>query len=413
MPKKKQFKVGIVRVKEIRPNVWQADWRDPLTKRRPRRIIPFVKFKDVQAEAERINREVALGHEFKGRVRGSTGHLIEEAVLEAIKHTDANEKTRRDYLARFNPFAEYLEKNMPGVRAWGDVKTGVVETYLEHCRREGMPHDTIRMRLQVLKRTASYMTRVHDYTNHLANIRLKRKDPSKAQVEAKETILSPEQMRGLWAWLGQHEPMVHVWAMLQGLCGLRIYEAAYLCEQDFDPEAGTITIAANSAHKPKTAHSYRTIPVCEPVRQALTSWIGGLKVRHPEGFIFLPSKAPTGRNKAKSAESKAGVFTYTTLSHLWRDALKRAREAEIAVPEGFTPRKLRSSFVTAMSKAGANQVILQKYVGHAPATILTAHYDEIDLERLEPIADLAADLWAAKGAFEPEKKEIKNGVVGR
>ncbi len=77
----------------------------------------------------------------------------------------------------------------------------------------------------------------------------------------------------------ENAPMIHCLAMLQGLCGLREQEAAYLRECDIDHLARTITITETSAHKPKNRPSYRTIPVPPVVAEVLQAWIAGLKIR--------------------------------------------------------------------------------------------------------------------------------------
>ena len=69
----------------------------------------------------------------------------------------------------------------------------------------------------------------------------------------KETFLTPQQLRNLLDWLREYNPMIHCWAMLQSLCGLQLYEAAYLREQDINPQAGTITITESPVHKHDTA----------------------------------------------------------------------------------------------------------------------------------------------------------------
>ena len=79
------------------------------------------------------------------------------------------------------------------------------------------------------------------------------------------------------------------------------------------------------------------------------------------------------------------------------------------LPKAFTPRLLRSSFVTAMRTASADFEVLQAFIGHSPTSILSAHYDKIGLERMKPIADLAEDLYHARGSFEDATSESSKG----
>lgn len=178
---------------------WRVDYRDPLTRKRARVILPVSNFKDEEKEAKAINDRLGSGKGFAGRIRGSVGHTVQAAVLEAVKHSSGNERTRADYLIRYNPFSEYLAENVPGVQAWSDVTEQVLAIYMEHCRRDGVAHDTLRMRLYVLRLTSAYMSRTYPshYRHVTANVKVRRHDPPKSELEAKDAILSPSQARGL------------------------------------------------------------------------------------------------------------------------------------------------------------------------------------------------------------------------
>lgn len=401
MPRLSSTKIGNVYIKRRRSGRWRACWVDPLTKRYVRRLLPATGFKEAQKQARVIHQELAAGRGFSPRQRGTVGHSINQAVLEAVKHSDANERTRRNYLSRFNGFAVYLNEHCQGVEAWSEVSEQILANYVAHCRRAGLAHDSIRLRLYVLRLTSAYMARTYPgrYRHVTTALRLRRLDPPQAERETCEAILQPEELRALLAWLKEHEPMVHCWAVLQGLCGLRLLEAAYLREQDIDPARGVITITETSAHKPKNRPSWRTIPVCPAVAQALVAWTRGLKVRHPEGYLFFPARARATRSQAMLREVQAGALTMDRICHYWAAALLGARKAGLALPVRFTPRRLRATFVTAMRRIGADFTVLQSYIGHAPSTVLAAHYDKIDGERLAVITALAQQLYEGKGTY--------------
>jgi len=413
MPRVTEIKVGSVFLKEVKPRKWKASWTDPLTKRHTRRMLPATEYREAERMAKDINSKVAQGRGFGGRLRGSDGHTVSAAVIEAIKHTNANGRSRHDYLFYFNPFAEYLSTRAKGVQAWSDVTEPVLQNYIEYCRQKKIAHDTLRLRLFVLRLTAAHMSRTYpdQYRNTAAGLRLRRMDPPKAQIDAEEAILKPEQLHDLLEWLRFNERMVNVWASLQGLCGLRLFEAIYLPEQDFDPIAKTITITESSAHKPKNRASYRVIPVCGEVARTLTAWIQSLKVRHPEGYLFTPSKVVRSAAKARSKEVRAGALRGDYVSSIWSDAVDRAQEHGVATPGKFTPRRLRASFVTAMRTAGADFEILQRYIGHTPTSILSAHYDHVSIDRLRSIATLSQELFEQSGAFTKRESDPKAAEV--
>ncbi len=401
MPKITQTRVGSIYLKEIEPRKWRASWTDPLTKRHKRRVLPAATFKQAEAQAKEINAAIAQGRGFAPRMRGTAGHTVNDAVFEAVKHSNANDRTRKDYLFKFNPFADYLNRNAQGIQAWSDVTEEILGNYLEHCRRQGIAFDTIRQRVYVLRMTSGYMTRTYPdlYRDVAKVIRLKRSGPRPEESEGGDAILNPTQLRSLLEWLRDNEPMLHVWGMLQGTGGFRVYEAAYLREQDIDFEKGEIRVTETPAHRPKNNHSYRRVPASPAILAALRAWIEGLTVRSPEGFLFSPRRGSSNETLER-----------TYVSQLWTAALRRARRDGIDIPAGFTARKLRATFVTAIRSAGADFEALQKYIGHAPSSVLSAHYDRIDGSRLAPIAILAEDLFEARGAFGKSLPEVEKNV---
>ena len=94
------------------------------------------------------------------RLGHSSAHTVKDAVLEAIKASDANEKSRRDYVYRYNSFSQFLSKNGNGVRLWSDIDEGLMAKYLKYSRDQEIAHDTIRLRFSVLRLTAGYMAGV-------------------------------------------------------------------------------------------------------------------------------------------------------------------------------------------------------------------------------------------------------------
>ena len=132
--------------------------------------------------------------------------------------------------------------------------------------------------------------------------------------------------------------MVYCWALLQGLCGLRQLEAAFIREGDLNLTVRTLRIAPSSAHRPKTRSSHRTIPLPPVIAEALANWIRGLKVRHTaEGFLFFSIRTMTGRARAKSAEARSGAFTQDTIGHRWAKGLQRARAERVDLAGEICP----------------------------------------------------------------------------
>ncbi len=108
------------------------------------------------------------------------------------------------------------------------------------------------------------------------------------------------------------------------------------------------------------------------------------------------------------------AFHRESIGNMWSEALARAIrknvEADqpveaIDLPAKFIPRKLRATFVTAMREAGADFETLQKYIGHAADSILSAYYDKVSMERLRQVAELGQQLYKGSGVFKNSEKK--------
>jgi len=407
---KPRHKIGKVLLGKFESEQWEIRYIDPTERKYKRVRLPYTGFADAKAEAEAKNLELAArnGHSEGMRRRQTVArHTVKAAALEAIRASEANGQTQKQYVRLYNTFSAYLTEKAPGVRLWSDVDEKVVVDYHAHSRDQGVSWDTIRQRLAVLKLTARYMTRTYPGQYRIVTdaVRLKRRDPPKAELEAGDAVLSPVQIRSLLAWLKERDPMVHAWACMGGLAGMRMREYCYLREQDVDLERKTITVAETEAHKPKTRSSYRTIPVCGAVVDSLRRWIDGRERKHPLGFLFFPERQAWQSAKACNPETQAGCYSGDAFSRRFLGAVGEARAGVVVqagagdggqtgaggvdLPPRFIPRKLRASFVAALRGAGADYADLQTYIGHSVRTTMSAHYDRASLERLGRIATLA------------------------
>lgn len=167
-------------------------------------------------------------------------------MLEAIRASNAAPLSREDYLRRYNQFSEFLRECAPAVAYWHQVDQLLIARYLDWSRAQGLQYDTIRLKMAIIRLTSKHMARIYPgrYKHVMEGIVLRRHAISKADLDMEEAVLSPTQLKGLLTWLKERDPRVYVWSMLQALCGLRLLEAAYLREQDFDPKHKTIRTCA-------------------------------------------------------------------------------------------------------------------------------------------------------------------------
>lgn len=229
MPRVSRLKVGLVLIRETKPGVWRGAWTDPESKKYVRRRLPGTSFRAAKAEAEEINRTLGQGRGFGAKLRGGGGHTVAAACIETIRHSGGNDRTRQGHMHRINSFLDYLAKHTPGVAAWSDVREPVIRNFVEHLKRRDLAYFTIHHRLQAVRMVSKFMARTYpsQFRDVAAEIRFKRNAPTRAELEAKASILDPGQLRGLLDWLRENDRQVHLWALLQGLCGVREFEAGY------------------------------------------------------------------------------------------------------------------------------------------------------------------------------------------
>jgi integrase len=161
-------------------------------------------------------------------------------------------------------------------------------------------------------------------------------------------------------------------AVLQGLCGLRVWEACYLRKADINLREGVVIITKTPLHEPKNRNSYRTIPIPGEAVQAIEETIQNAKVCSLSE-VFL---------------SKTGLtWNRNSLASAWRRALEQAR-VELGNPRllEIPPKKLRAFFGTTASRLGAPDRILKSYMGQAPGDILGEHYRAVDLSELKAVS---------------------------
>jgi len=155
-----------------------------------------------------------------------------------------------------------------------------------------------------------------------------------------------------------------------------------LRKRDVDFEAGTITITENERHCPKNRFSFRVIPVMEFVLDTLHETIGRLATGNDESLVFLTARY----NRP-----------WTLNGYHW--SLRQAMLASgIDALRDYKPRWLRASFVSAALAMGADSDCVQKYMGHAPNSVLTRHYAQITDEMLrESVLPAIAKWWHKSG----------------
>jgi integrase len=299
---------------------------------------------------------------------------IEEAIATAISASAANARTRDNYSCAGGLFHKWIANNFPELQYWREILPLHVNAYLLDMAKRDYAGATISLHHVVIGMTGKYFFNNYNMPNPTRGVKTPKTRPS-----AERPVLSEDNLLAFLAYMREAGPVdLSAVLHLQGLCGLRMLEAVNLRECDVDLNAGTVEITDTARHKPKTRSSWRVIPVPGVVVDVLRYAMTARKVKGPDSLLF-PSPRHPARTWEMSGISKALMRCFD-----------RARLSGLNIPAGFIPRKLRASFVTMATRANVRENYLQRYVGHAPESILTKHYtsttlDDLKREVLQPV----------------------------
>ena len=419
LTKPARFKVGIVNVKQRRGSEdgrasWELRYFDPLTGHDIKRRVAGLARKEIAAIADNLTREAYQGNGYlAGRKMAPT---LDEAFNESVRLARGRQDTKLDYAKQGRKFVGWVSTHYPAVKTWEQLRPVMVQAYVRKLEEKGLAFDTIRLRLFPIKAAWKLVSENHpDLVRPLP--RIKQAAPPKHEVEC----LDFAEVGLLLGWLREHARDVWPIATLQGLCGLRMLEAAALRIQDIDFEARTLTVCDTGFHRPKTRDSYRTIPICGEALEVLRVTTVEQKVKPATGELFV---------NASGGVWKVGALTLRMIRTLRRAAAKPDRklrrngrplpinENGLDMPRlaAIPAHRLRASFVTMAGRLGVPDRLLKAYIGHASGDILGSHYRRIGLDELRLVSDrmenrkapaVEASSWKDPGNMEANKVESR------
>ena len=248
-----------------------------------------------------------------------------------------------------------------GFTYWHELRFEHVQEYQKSLRDRGLAFDTVRLYLLPIRRTAAWIAAnwPKHYVNICQNIRLSRSayHPSTYDEEEGNPYLPIHRLLDFWDWMSRDakRDQLTVGVALQGLVGLQMQEALRLKWEKVDLDEATITIDGIV----KNRYRIRKIPIAQVV-----GWI----LRR-----FRDSANPTGLLIPSYA-------FYDSYSPAVRRALSEW-DADVSIK----PKVLRNTIQTAAIDQGWYGYYVQRYVGHAPATISERHYHGDQGKRFIPL----------------------------
>lgn len=366
---KSSFKFGAITVKQTAEDSWLIRYHDPASGRDVRRKLDGISRRDLDRTIANINQQIRI---HGGYIPGSRPILptIAEGVAEAINLRNTLESTRADRAQRAMKFCRWLGEKHPTVERWDQLRPQHLQQFVVERERGGSAFNTVRLDIEPIKTAWRHLSENYpDYIRPLPRIRLR--TPPKREIRCLEAA----ELCILIDWLAENAPDLHGMACLQALAGLRVTEAAALRVNDVDFAERTITVCDTGSHRPKNAASWRTIPVCSEVLQALEAAIKRQRIIPRTGEIFI--------------NSHGNPWQRTALGHRWTITLRRAAKATDRPRLAQIPSKgLRRAYATLASRLGAPDRLLAACMGHTAGDVLGGYYRRIDLAELRTVSGI-------------------------
>ncbi len=364
-----RFKIGIVSVKEGRTpkagrSFWELRYTDPPTGLEAKRRVSGLSRDEIRAMAE---------------------HL----TAQTIELRNTLDATRRDRAQRGMKFVRWLGVHYPAVKTWDQLKPAMVQAYVVSREQAGLAFDSVRLDVAPIKLAWRYVA--ENWPDLL------RPMPKTIQAPAPRReieCLEAEEVMALLDWMKTNAPDLWPIACLQALVGLRVFEAMALRAQDVNLDAGTVTVADTGHHKPKTRDSYRTIPICNEVAQALRAALARQAVRPASGELFT--------------NCRGNLWVKCAIVSRWCRTLRRVA-LDLGMPRlaKVPAHRLRASFATMAGRLGVPDRLLKAYLGHSSGDMLGTHYRRIDLSELRSVSG-AMNGWRGSHIKGDARKEFGN-----
>lgn len=299
---------------------------------------------------------------------------VSDAIALMIETAEATDESKADYEAQGREFIRWLAERHAGLTFWNDLSQFHFRQHFADLKEAGRSPRLRRKRLFIVRATARRLAADDPdaFRDLTAGIRIVDDRP------AVKRYLPLDAWAPLLRELDGQNDNGFLAVCLILLAGLRIREALHLQARhvETDGTAGAITIEETESHKPKTAGSFRAIPVCAFVAEALERRLLNVKGGPGEYLIEHKGRLMNERN-----------FCRRVLARY----LDRIGFSEL------TGRDLRRSFIQLLT----NEVTVKPeareiYIGHAVDGVTYQHYASKGMEALRREVVGPLNVWMGK-----------------
>ena len=150
MAKPTQFKIGIVNVREGKTptkgeTFFEMRYIDPPTGREVRRRVSGLSHEKVCEMAANLTVEAYEGRGYlKARPKAPT---LEQGLMEAVRLSRGNDMSKAAASRDGEKFLAFMARRYPAAKTWGDVRSGMIESFVRELEGRGLAFDSVRLAL--------------------------------------------------------------------------------------------------------------------------------------------------------------------------------------------------------------------------------------------------------------------------
>ena len=332
---------------EENPGKWRVNGIDSTGVRRRERFL-------AQDLSEAVDQSACIL--YGGIVQSGHPQLrLSDAFLLAISESGGSQEHKEDYEDFAGYFCDWAEAR--GIFYWHELRYEHAKGYMNDCLNRGLASKTVSHYLEPIRMTARFMAANNpdDYRDFCAGLRLPKNVGCDGEYDEDDGIpvLLFEEVLDFIDWLDDypHRAVLQPAALLMGIAGFQLREALRLQNREVDPVLGTATIQAHPdlGEVVKNKYRIRKIPLPRIVLDYLAT--------HPNGHLNVVPY--DGDDKAFGKLLKRALLA-------WR------ADCPIA------PKDLRKTLPTHAndhaSKESWNTNLVERYIGHAPRSVMGKHY---------------------------------------
>jgi len=294
-------------------------------------------------------------------------HLtIAEVLAEAIKTgCHGQDEWKRKLASYAGYFIEFCEGRR--LRLWEEIRHAHVGEYVKYLQEDDLARPTIKNYIHVVGFATRYAVRNHQdhYRDFWMHYSLPDHIGQSGEYDDEDGLeaLSIGEVLDLYDWLDGHRwgDFLRPGVLLGGLVGLRVREIVYLTWPNVLIDDGCIVIQNEEGHMVKNKYSVRKLPVPNLVLEALD------RVPRSTGRVLKVEA-----NKSFNWDRMKSFLE--SLSYYYGVCLNKALR-EWRPGTSLTGKALRRTLQTEALEAIDWPVhLVDRYVGHAPRTVMERHY---------------------------------------